>query len=56
VADDQFHQADKLRYKENKCKYGESQSGVCGYFTANVSIEEAHNSAGSYYHALGTVI
>ena len=40
------HQANELRYKKDESKDNEAQEGVGDYFASNISIKQAHSSAG----------
>ena len=48
MADDQIHQANKLRNEENESEDGESQQGVRGHFAADIFIEKAHECAAGF--------
>jgi len=43
VANEKFHEADKLGYEKNESEDEEAKKGVTHDFTNNVAIEDAHD-------------
>jgi hypothetical protein len=46
MADEQLHQADKLRHKENECKDHEAEERMAENFADDVTVQDAHGANG----------
>jgi hypothetical protein len=46
VADEKLHEADQLRYEEDKGEDDESEEGVAKNFADNVTVQYAHETNG----------